>query len=106
MLKVLSRVVIDAAIIALLLFASAGSLNWGRAWILVALLLVIRLATAFAVFRVNPGLLRERAGLPIHAEQPVIDRFLIIGVLATGFGALPALAGFDVFRRHLLPRPA
>ena len=106
MRRVIARLVADAALVGALLFVSAGTLAWWRAWVLLAVLLVVRAAGALAVYRVNPGLLRERAGLPIHEEQSRADRLLLLGVLATGYLGLPAVAGLDAFRWHLLPPPA
>jgi protein-S-isoprenylcysteine O-methyltransferase Ste14 len=106
MLTVLLRLVADAALIATLLFVSAGTLSWWRAWVLLAVLLVVRSVTAVAVHRVNPALIEERARLPIHDDQPWTDKLLLLAVLVTGFVGLPVLAGFDAFRWHVLPRPA
>jgi protein-S-isoprenylcysteine O-methyltransferase Ste14 len=106
LLTVLVRLVADAALVALLLFVPAGTLSWWRAWVLLAVLLVLRTVSALAVYRVNPALLQERAKLPIHAEQPRSDKLLLLAVLATGFMGLPVIAGLDVFRWHVLPRPA
>jgi protein-S-isoprenylcysteine O-methyltransferase Ste14 len=74
MLRVLVRLVADAALVGILLFVSAGTLSWWRAWVLLAVLLVVRTAGAGAVYRVNPALLQERAKLPIHGDQPWTDR--------------------------------
>jgi protein-S-isoprenylcysteine O-methyltransferase Ste14 len=87
------------------LFASAGTLGWLRAWVLLAVLLVVRLCTALAVFRVNPGLLRERATVLIHRGQPRADRLLLLASMGASFVGLPAVAALDVFRWHLLPTP-
>lgn len=106
MLRVLVRLVADAALVAILLFVSAGTLSWWRAWVLLAVLLVVRTVSAVAVYRANPALLQERAKLPIHGDQPWTDKLLLLGVITTGFVGLPVIAGFDVFRWHLLPRPA
>ena len=103
---VVLRLVADAALVALLLFVGAGTLHWPRAWILLAVMLVIRVGGALAIARVNPALLRERARLPIHATQPWTDRVLLLAVLATGFLGLPLVAGLDVFRWHSLASPA
>src|SRR5919204_6814277 len=103
MLRVLVRLVADAALVALLLFASAGTLSWWRAWVLLAVLLVVRAVSAVAVYRVNPALLRERAKLPIHGDQPWADKLLLLAVITTGFVGLPLIAGFDVFRWRVLP---
>jgi protein-S-isoprenylcysteine O-methyltransferase Ste14 len=106
MLRVFVRLVADAALVAILLFVSAGTLSWWRAWVLLAVLLVVRTVSAVAVYRANPALLQERAKLPIHGDQPWTDKLLLLGVITTGFVGLPVIAGFDVFRWHLLPRPA
>lgn len=106
MLGVVARLVADAALVAVALFASAGTLAWRRAWVLLAVLLLVRTLGARAVYRVHPGLLRDRAKLPVHAAQPRADRVLLLGVLATGFLGLPVIAGLDAFRWHVLPRPA
>lgn len=105
MLRVVVRLVADAALVALALFVAAGTLAWWRAWVLLGVLLLVRTIGASAVHRVNPDLLRERAGLPVHADQPRADRVLVLAVLATGFLGIPAVAGLDAFRWHLLPRP-
>lgn len=106
MLVVAVRLAADAGLVAILLFASAGTLAWWRAWLLLAVLLLVRAVGACAVYRVNPALLAERARLPIHDDQPWSDRLLLLAVLATGFLGLPAIAGLDVFHWHLLPRPS
>jgi protein-S-isoprenylcysteine O-methyltransferase Ste14 len=106
MLKVALRLLADAALVATALFLSAGTLAWTRAWVLLGVLLLVRMIGAFAVHRVHPELLRDRAGLPVHAEQTRADRVLLLGVLATGFLGTPAVAGLDAFHWHLLPEPA
>lgn len=106
MLRVMARLVADAVLIAILLFSAAGTLTWWRAWLLLAVLLLVRAVGALAVYRVNPALLQERAKLPIHGDQPRTDKLLLLAVLATGFMGLPVIAGLDAFRWHVLPRPA
>jgi protein-S-isoprenylcysteine O-methyltransferase Ste14 len=106
MRRVLTRLLADALLVAVVLFSAAGTLSWWRAWVLVGVLLTVRVVSAVAVFRVNPALLTERAKLPIHSQQPLADRLLVLAVLGTGFMGLPAISGLDVFRWHLLPRPA
>ena len=106
MLKVFVRLVADAALVATALFVSAGTVAWPRAWVLLAVLVVVRMVTAVAVYRVNPALLQERAKLPLHGDQPWSDKLLLLLVISTGFIGLPAVAGCDVFRWQVLPRPA
>jgi len=105
MLRVFSRLVSDAIVMAVVLFVSARTLSWWRAWVLVVVLLVTRTISAAIAHRVNPVLLRERAGLPLHGDQPWADRLLVLGVLGAGFLGLPAVAGLDRFHWHVLPRP-
>jgi protein-S-isoprenylcysteine O-methyltransferase Ste14 len=106
MLGVAVRLAADAGLVAILLFASAGTLVWWRAWLLLAVLLLVRALGACAVYRVNPALLAERARLPMHEDQPWSDRLLLLAVLTTGFLGLPAIAGLDVFHWHMLSRPS
>jgi protein-S-isoprenylcysteine O-methyltransferase Ste14 len=105
MLRISLRLVADAALVAMLMLASAGTLAWWRAWWLLGVMLLVRMIGAHDVFLVNPALLRERSRLPMHGDQPRIDRFLLLTVIATGFLGLPVVAGLDAFRWHLLPRP-
>jgi protein-S-isoprenylcysteine O-methyltransferase Ste14 len=106
MLRVVVRLVADAALVAIGLFVSAGTFDWWRAWVLLTVLLLVRTVGAHAVYRVHPGLLRDRARLPVHQDQPWADRVLLLGVLATGFLGLPVVAGLDAVRWRVLPPPA
>jgi protein-S-isoprenylcysteine O-methyltransferase Ste14 len=106
MFRATARLGADAVLVGALLFGAAGTAAWPRAWLLLAVLLLVRAAGVLAVYRVSPTLLRERAGLPVHADQPRADRLLLLAVLATGFLGLPAVAGLDVFRWRVLPSPA
>jgi protein-S-isoprenylcysteine O-methyltransferase Ste14 len=105
MFRILIRVIADAAFIAVVLFAAAGTLAWPRAWALIGVLLVVRLASAIAVFRVNPTMLRERATVLVHGRQPLADRVLLLSFMASAFVGVPAVAALDVFHWHLLPNP-
>src|SRR5687768_6046668 len=64
MLRIAVRLVADTGLVATLLFTSAGTLAWRRAWVLLAVLLLVRALGAYAVHLVNPTLLDERARLP------------------------------------------
>jgi protein-S-isoprenylcysteine O-methyltransferase Ste14 len=103
--RIVVRLAADTALVAFLLFLSAGTLTWSRGWLLLAVMLMIRAVGALVVYRINPGLMEERAKLPFHEDQAWRDRVLLFGVLATGFVGLPIIAGLDAFRWHLLPSP-
>jgi protein-S-isoprenylcysteine O-methyltransferase Ste14 len=103
---VLLRVVADALIVGTTLFAAAGTLGWPRAWILVGVLLSVRILSAIAVFRVNPILLRERATVLTHRNQPWTDKVVLLAFMMTAFIGVPAVAALDRFRWHALPTPS
>ena len=105
MFRVLTRVIADAVIVAIVLFVAAGTVAWPRAWVLVAVLLVVRTLSAVAVFRVNPALLRERATVLIHRNQPWTDRLILLAFMATAFVGVPAVAALDAFHWHILTSP-
>lgn len=106
MFRVVTRVIGDAVIFAIVLFVAAGTLAWQRAWVLVAVLLVVRILSAIAVYRVNPALIRERATVLIHPHQPWTDRLILLAFMGTAFVGVPAVAALDVFHWHVLPSPS
>lgn len=69
------------------------------------MLLVVRMLSAIAVYRVNPALLRERATTLVHEHQPVADKLILLTFMATAFVGVPAIAALDAFRWHTLPHP-
>jgi protein-S-isoprenylcysteine O-methyltransferase Ste14 len=105
MRRVVIRIVADTVLVGTVLFVAAGTPEWPRAWVLLAVLLVVRLCSALAVFRVNPTLLVERATVLVHRGQPRSDRLLLLASMTASFVGLPALATLDVFRWRLLPSP-
>ena len=105
MFLVLLRVIADAVVVAVVLFAAAGTFAWTRAWILLAVLLLARIVSAMMVYRVNPALLRERATVLVHGGQPWTDRVILLAFMITAFIGVPAVAALDVFRWHVLPAP-
>ena len=70
MFRVLARVIADGALVATALFLAAGTYTWRRAWVLIAVMLVVRTLSAIVVYRANPELLRERATVLIHKPRP------------------------------------
>ena len=106
MLTVLLRVVADAVVMAIVLFTAAGTTDWPRAWVLIGVLLVVRVVSAVAVFRVNPSLLRERATVLVHGGQPIADRVILLAYMTTAFIGVPAVAALDVSRWHSWPAPS
>jgi protein-S-isoprenylcysteine O-methyltransferase Ste14 len=85
---------------AFLLFPAPSPVSW-RAWVLLGVLLVVRLAGSVAVYKVHPLLLRERERPPLQRGQPLTDRVLLISIMAS-FALLVSLASVDGLRLHLL----
>jgi protein-S-isoprenylcysteine O-methyltransferase Ste14 len=105
MFRVLTRVIADSVLVAIVLFVAAGTLAWRRAWLVLAAMLVVRTLSAIEVFRVNPALLTERATVLVHRQQPWIDRLILLVFMGTAFVGVPAVAALDVFQWHVLPTP-
>lgn len=93
------------ALFAALLFGPAHSWQWPTAWALLGVLFVSRAVSTIALYRRNPGLLRERTRIPLHRDQAGVDRILL-PVLMASFAAQVAFVSFDRWWLHLLPAPA
>lgn len=93
------------ALFAALLFGPARTWKWPTAWALLGVLFGTRAVSTIALYRGNPELLRERTRLPLHREQPLLDRILLPGLMAS-FAAHVAFVSFDRWWLHLLPPPA
>jgi len=90
-------------VVAIVLFVAAGTVAWQRAWVLVAVLLVVRTLSAIAVFRVNAALLSERATVLIHPHQPWIDRLILLAFMATAFVGVLSVVVLTVLLWQVLP---
>jgi protein-S-isoprenylcysteine O-methyltransferase Ste14 len=103
-LKIALGIVSNLVIFAGLLFLPAGTLNWPRAWIFLAVVLLGSVASTVAVLRVNPAVLAERYKPPVQKGQPLADKIVVLVLLVTFVGVI-AFIPIDVFRLHLLGRP-
>jgi len=84
---------------AFLLVPAPRPIPW-RAWALLGVLLVVRVAGDAMVYRVNPTLLRERQKPPVQSGQPIADRVLLVSVMAA-LALLVSLASVDGLRLHV-----
>jgi len=91
------------ALFSALLFGGAGTWHWRRGWALIGTLLVIRGLSSLRLLSLQPDLIAERAKGPLQEGQPLTDRLLLGGFMAS-FAALIAFAGADAMRLHLLPQ--
>ena len=100
----LTGVVLYVVLFGILLFVPAWTLKWRRAWILLAVLLIVRTAGVVSVLRVNGGVLRERSKLPLQQGQPLADK-LLLPLFMAAFAGLVAFNSLDLFRFHLMATP-
>ena len=87
------------------LFLTAGTFDWWRAWVLLAVIAISTVAMLGGVLRTRPRLLRERYKGLIQKGQPFVDRILLLAFVAAHGGVIAFIA-LDVFRLHLLPKPS
>jgi protein-S-isoprenylcysteine O-methyltransferase Ste14 len=103
-LKLLTWIVLNVGIFGLMLFVPAGTLDWWRAWVFIAVVFVAAVAIAVNVLAHSEGLLDERLKSPLQKGQPPADKVILILCLAA-WGGLIVFIPLDVFRLHLLPTP-
>jgi protein-S-isoprenylcysteine O-methyltransferase Ste14 len=85
------------AVMGLVLFLAAGTLNWAGAWIWLGEMIVIFIVGGLWLARHDPALLKERLAPPIQKGQPITDKILLNLFILVVFGAL-ALMGLDAVR--------
>jgi protein-S-isoprenylcysteine O-methyltransferase Ste14 len=87
------------------LFLPARTLRWPAAWILLAVLLIVRGVSTVQLWRTQRGLMEHRSGVPLPQKgQPTADRILLPLSMAS-FAGLVAFSSLDVWHLHLLPSP-
>jgi protein-S-isoprenylcysteine O-methyltransferase Ste14 len=102
--KLIFGIIIAILCFTLPLFLPAGTLDWPRAWIFIAVVFVASVWSTAVVYRASPGLLRERFKPPVQKGQPLADKILV-SLLLVGFFGLMIFIRLDVVRLHLLPKP-
>jgi len=103
--RLIVGVIANVAIFGGLLFLPAGTFDWWRAWTFLGVIIVGTVATMVGVFASNQGLLDERLKPPIQKGQPLADKILVIPLIAAFFGLIFFIP-LDVFRLHLMSKPA
>lgn len=102
--KVIGGVLFTVAFYALLLFAPAGTLHWWRAWVFLAVTVVVMAAAIVSILPDGADLFAERAKGIIQKGQPLWDRVLVLLLVISYVGQLVFIP-LDVFRFHLVPKP-
>jgi protein-S-isoprenylcysteine O-methyltransferase Ste14 len=80
---------LNAAIVGLLLFIPAGTLDWPMAWVLVGFTVVSLVINSLMV---RPDLIDERTRR--HADAKPFDRYLVMAIVLTGLAAI-GVSGLD-----------
>jgi protein-S-isoprenylcysteine O-methyltransferase Ste14 len=85
---------------AFLLIPAPTPISW-RAWLLLLVLFVVRLAANATIHGISPQILLARAKPPIQAGQPLLDRVLLLAFMAT-FALVVSVASADGLRWRVL----
>ena len=95
--RLIVQTLVSYGVIGLVLFLSAGTLDWPAAWIYLGLMLAVSLPGGLWLARRDPGLVQERLRPPIQKGQPAADKALLLGLLLVLLGWL-VLMGLDAVR--------
>jgi protein-S-isoprenylcysteine O-methyltransferase Ste14 len=101
---VLTGVAINAAFFSLALFVPAWTLDWWRAWVVVAIVIIGTAGSTLDIARADTGLIEERYKSPIQTGQPLGDRIVLLALLISFCGSL-IFTSLDARHLHLLPQP-
>ena len=80
-----------------LLFLSAGTLNWPGAWAFLGVMIGLGLGCGLLLARHDPALLKERLSPPIQRDQVPADKVFMSLLMVLIFGWLVFMA-FDAVR--------
>jgi protein-S-isoprenylcysteine O-methyltransferase Ste14 len=86
--------VVGLAILALLLFLPAGTLNYWQAWAFIATTLVATIFPSIYIARTNPAALQRRMHAGPRAEARILQKIVITGAFLGLFGML-AFSAYD-----------
>ena len=96
----------DTPLVGAILFGAAGTFGWFRGWVLLGVMTGIRGVSAIIAYRVNPELMRERAGSPLHRDQSRTDRRRRGMVIASAAAVSGGSCNHHAAARQRLPVPA
>ncbi|HEU0273508.1 MAG TPA: isoprenylcysteine carboxylmethyltransferase family protein [Candidatus Udaeobacter sp.] len=102
--KIIAGVAFNVIFYGLLLFLPAGTLHWWRAWVFLAITVVVMAVAIFSILPDSAGLFSQRARGIIQKGQPLWDRVLVT-LLVISYVSQIVFVPLDVFRFHLMPEP-
>jgi len=86
------------------LFLPAGTLNWWRAWVLIGVYVAGSVISVIRLFPEHKDLIIERMKPPVHKEQPLADKIILLSFLIFFYGIFIFIP-VDVFRLRLMGKP-
>ena len=95
--KALLAGIAEMVVFAVILFWSAGTIEWMGAWAFIVIMLGLIVIVSIMLAEHDPDLLRERLSLPFQRGQKGWDKILM-GVFLVLFIAWLPLMGFDAVR--------
>lgn len=93
--KVIVRFAIVALLIPLVLFLSAGRIDWWQAWMYTVLTVVVSLVSRYILFLNNPELIAERARFTQSEGIKDWDKGIVVLIAIVGPLAFMITAGLD-----------
>lgn len=91
-LNLIVQTIVWFGFIGVIIFCSAGTLNYTGGWLYLAEMVAISVAFGVHGVRTDPGLLRERLKPPVQKDQPLADKLVLIPFLLLVFGAIAFMA--------------
>jgi protein-S-isoprenylcysteine O-methyltransferase Ste14 len=97
--RVWIAIAIEFLIFAIILFGSAGRIQWVAGWAFLILFFASMLLVIFRLAQRDPALLEERMKMRAQPGQPLWDRILLTAIIIIWFVWL-VVAGLDAGRLH------
>jgi protein-S-isoprenylcysteine O-methyltransferase Ste14 len=86
---------VTTLVLAALLFAAAGKVEWPAGWAFIMLFGALSQVAMVRLARRDPALLAERLKPPVQRDQPVWDKILLLSLMVVWVGWL-VLIGLDI----------
>ncbi len=77
-IRLIAGTIVSVVLFAVLLFGSAGTWDWPRAWVFLGLSLGTTLASTLSLLRGRRDLLVERLKPGIQQGQPLADKIVLL----------------------------
>src|SRR5262249_54168331 len=103
-LNITVQTIVWFGLIGAIIFFAAGTTDYTGGWLYLGEMVALSIAFGARMFRVDPGLLRERLKPPLQEGQPLADKLFLIPFLLIMFGGIGFMAA-DAARWHWSTMP-